>query len=279
VSALRSFFDLLRANLASLVRPRRSLSMVRTLEAVMEAHRRGDYAAELERAEGFRAGTEITEQYCFFRGAALANLGRDEEAERWLRRHVTMRMLQKEKALGWAVLGDLLVRQRRFHEAMECFQTCLQLWPERPSSRRNIAEWHLRCGDDAGEAVRWAREAVERQRSGRPRSDGARRVHRLNLGEALATLAWAVSVVSGDRKEVDRLIVEAEKLVNCGSVQSAAQVHCQAGHAYTALGDVENGMWHFEEAARIDRQGRWGREARGMTFSMIEGPSSDNRRG
>ena len=268
MSALRSWFEPLWENLVSLVYPSRSPALLRALESVMEAHRRGDYAAELERAEGFRSGTEVTEQYCFFRGSALLNLGREEEAERWLRRHVAMRMLQKEKALGWAVLGDLLLQQRRFHEAMECYQVCLQLWPERPSSRRNLAEWYLRRGDHADEALKWAREAVDRQRSTPPKSDAARRVHRLNLGEELATLAWAIAVATRDRGEVDRLIAEAEVLVHGGNVQSAALVACQAGRAYTALGEIERGARHFEEAARIDRQGRWGREARAMMVGV-----------
>jgi tetratricopeptide (TPR) repeat protein len=233
-----------------------------TVDSVMEAHRRGDYATALERAEGFRIDGNITADYCFHRGGALRQLGRNDEAEKWLRRRVAMPLDDKRKALSYSVLGHVLLSEQRYEEAMDCFTTCLRLWPERGSSRRNVAEAFLRRGDRPGEALKWAREAVAKERTVHPSSEGLHRVHTLNLSEQLATLAWAVAVNTRDRAEVDSLMAEAVALVGDQSVESAGLVHCQAGHAYAALGDTCESERYFEIAARIDPQGRWGREAR-----------------
>lgn len=257
-----------RTGFDRLFRRRRTMTELRflaarqaTLDALMEAHRCGDYATALDLSEGLRAGDGLTPEYCFYRGSLLMQLGREDEAEKWLRRRLALRSDDKRKALTHSVLGHLLMRQQRFDEAMECYDACLRLWPERASSHRNIAEAHLRRGGRPGDALEWARKAVAMERAVQPDSEGAQTVHHQNLSEQLATLAWAAAVSACGREEVDRLVAEAIALAGNQAAESTGLVHCQAGHAYAALGEAGMSERYFEEAARIDPQGRWGREA------------------
>jgi len=49
----------------------------------------------------------------------------------------------------------------------ECFQLALRMWPERGSTYRAIAEWHLRRGDNSAEALALGASGG-RERKGRP---------------------------------------------------------------------------------------------------------------
>jgi tetratricopeptide (TPR) repeat protein len=267
-----SFPRLLRNALNSFRRrPRSSLQFApdrqAALDSVMEAYRTGDYITALEMAEGLRADGDLTSEYCFYRGSLLVQLGREDEAEKWLRRRLALGSDGKRQALTCSVLGHLMLTQQRYDEAMESFLLSLELWPERASSHRNIAETYLRWGGRPGQALAWARKAVEMERTLQPESDEAEMVHHLNLGEQLATMAWAAAVAGHGRTEVAGLIVEALVLAD-DQAASAGMVHCQAGHAYAVLGDRAMSEHHFLEAARIDPHGRWGREARDLSAAF-----------
>jgi tetratricopeptide (TPR) repeat protein len=234
--------------------------------AVLDAYRKGDYAGALRAAEAFKGNADLAGSYFFFTGTMLMNLGRLEEAEQYLRRRLNVATDEKLTALSYSSLGLLLLEMQRYDEAMECFQTSLRHWPDRGSSHRDIAEVCLRRGGHTSDAVKWAQLAVKEDRStgdwtGSPE---AQEVYNINLAEDLSTLAWALAEDSRDRAQVDRLVDEAVKLVGTAT-SPTAQVHCHSGRAYLALGDSPKSERHFEEAARIDPNGLWGRTARAMT--------------
>jgi hypothetical protein len=87
-------------------------------------------------------------------------------------------------------------------------------------------------------------------------------VQNTNLGEDLGTLAWAIGAESRDAAEVARLAVEAVTKASGSSVEARARVQYCLGRAYTALNNPEVASSHYEEAARIDVQGHWGRVAK-----------------
>jgi len=233
------------------------------MEAVVEAYRRGDYDTALERSKVLRDAGDMA-SYSFYRGSLLIQVGEEKEAEAWMRRRLESISDARLRALSYGELGHVLMIQQRYDEAMEAFTACLKLWPNRPSSYRNVAECWLRQGDNAGEALKWAMEAVERQRAEQPETEGAKLVHEINLAEELTTLAWAIAANGGDASEVNELVAEAVPLAGEQAVESTAMVHFQAGLAYAVLEDLETSGAYFEEAARVDPQGRWGREARAM---------------
>jgi tetratricopeptide (TPR) repeat protein len=236
--------------------------MLPAINAVMEPHRRGDYEAALQASECLRRGGEVTAAYCFYRGANLAHLGRLEEAEVWLRRNIAMRDEKKERrhlAIGFTTLGHLMLQAGRFEEAQECFETSMRHFPGRGSGYRSMAELCLLLRRDSpAEALRWANLAIRHAQADREISGELRK---MNLGEDLATLAWATAADSRSASEVARLVAEAVASVGTSNIQSTAQVHYLSGCAYAEIGDLRNSAQHYEEAARLDLQGHWGRAA------------------
>jgi tetratricopeptide (TPR) repeat protein len=255
------FLELLMKLVKVYIEYRRSLGKLRSIrgfrgaeQKMFDAYHAGDYEAALESSRVLFDD--------FFTGGMLMQLGRFAEAEELLRRAVEHEKEPRLAALANTVLGQLLLRQEDYDGAREFFEVALRLWPERGSTHRDMAEVWLRRGGSPAEALRWARLAVERERSGKGVSADTKRT---NLSEDLATLAWAVAVDSHDVAEVEKLCTEAAGLCGADPVTSTAQVHCHSGLAYAALGNEEKKVRHFEEAARVDPNGVWGREARSMT--------------
>jgi tetratricopeptide (TPR) repeat protein len=199
----------------------------------------------------------------------LLKLGRLEEAERLLRRRLTIASDNKRTALSYTTLGHVLLEQRRYDEALSCFETSLQHWPGRGSPHRFMAETYLRIGGRAAEAVQQARLAVQEDRTRRDQGGTPEQqaMYDMNLGEDLASLAWAVATDSHDPAEVDRLVEEAVSLVGTAA-SPAGLVHYQAGQAYLTLGNPGKSAHHLSEAARIDPHGTWGRAAKAMSAEI-----------
>ncbi len=232
------------------------------INSVMAPYRGGDYEAALQAAEAFRANGEITASYCYYRGVNLGHLGRLEEAEIWLRRDIALRTGPRDKrhlAIGLTSLGHVLLQAGRYDEAQTCFEESIHTFPDRGSGYRSMAELFLLRPGNPSEAVRWAKLAIQHEQAGKPLSANLRN---LNLGEDLATLAWATAAESHNATEVARLAEAAIVKTGDDHVQSAAQVRYHLGCAFAELGDFETSARHYEEAARIDPQGNWGREAR-----------------
>jgi len=274
-----SFWQIIKALIALVTGHRRytkSMGQLRTyslqsnaIEAVLDAYRRGDYRAALDAAQSMKDNPQLAASYFFFSGIMLMNLGRFQEAEQLLRRHLTAAPDDKRAALANSSLGHLLVELERYDEAMDCFQASLRHWPNRGSAHRDIAEACLRRGGPVSEAFNWAQLAVQedRARDNPTGSPQMQEVCDINLAEDLATLAWAVAAGSRDRAQVDRLVDEAVSLVGT-SASPAALVRCHAGLAYCALGDAAKSDEHFREAIRIDPHGLRGRSARALTTSV-----------
>lgn len=248
-------------NQKSVARLRQGMATLKAIDAEMEPYRRGDYEAALVAAEGFRHGGEVSASYSFYRGACLAHLGRLPEAEVWLRRNIEMRKEDEKRhlAIGCTTLGHLLLQAGRYDEAIDCFETSMRHFPGRSSGYRSMAEAFLLRGDNPSEALRWSRLAIDHAKADQEISPALRK---MNLGEGLATLAWASAAVTHDATEVARLISEAVSGVGSTTVSSTAQVHYHAGRAFDELGDQAHSAHHYQEAARLDPQGEWGRAAK-----------------
>jgi tetratricopeptide (TPR) repeat protein len=247
-------------------------------KAFLAAYRKGDYATALKTTEQIQETGNIR-SYLNLRGGVLMQLGQLDEAERLLTQAVAMAPLSESRVQGRGIrggiaalgkeirlsalhrscLGALYIERGRYKEAMECFEASLRDWPGHGPFHARMAEVCLRRGDAPAEALKWATLAVEEDRTGKAVSQ---ETHGMNLSESLGTLAWATAVASKDRAQVDRVVDEAIKLAARCSVPTSAQVHFESGLAYTALDDRERGRQYWEEAARIDPQGRWGRAAR-----------------
>jgi tetratricopeptide (TPR) repeat protein len=233
--------------------------MADVLRGVTDAYRRGDYEEALRRSEGLKLLGEVTAAYCFHRGANLGHLGRLDEAEVWLRRNIGMHEEDGRtqlQAIGFTALGQLMLQAARYQEAEECFEKSIALWPDRGNGYRYMAELCLLRGDASTDALRWAERAVSCEKAS---TESSAEILKWNLGEQLATLAWATAVASHDTTAVALLAGEAVASVEGGGTESTAQVEYQLGCAFTQLGDQQTAAQHYGEAARVDPNGHWGR--------------------
>jgi tetratricopeptide (TPR) repeat protein len=200
-----------------------------------------------------------------FDASLLMQLGRFAEAEQQFEQAVASEKQPKLSALAHVMFGELLLELRRYPQAQEHFDAAVSLWPERGATYRDIAELCLRRGDKPSDALRWARLAVETERAGAGVTPETKKA---NLSCDLATLAWAVAADSRDAAEVRRLYAEALTLSADNPVTSTAQMHCHFGQAYTALDDSAASSQQFEQAARVDPHGLWGRTAQTMATGV-----------
>lgn len=247
-------------------RPTPELRSTSAVEAVVEAYRRGDYATALTEAEGLKDGTRKTPEYCFFRGKMLFELGQLSEAEASLRDALALERDERRMALSNEALGFALMEQERYDDAIDCFEGCIRVWPDRGCGHRAVAEAWLRAGGRTGEAVYRARRALEIQRKAPKLSD---EIHNVKLSAALATLAWAVAADSADAAQVERLVEEAVPLLADEPKPMLAQVHFHAGWAYSILGEAEKSAYHFAQAMSVDPHGNFGRLARAVAPSGV----------
>jgi tetratricopeptide (TPR) repeat protein len=223
-----------------------------TLDPVSAAYRAGQY-------EKARALTTDP----FLQAEMLIQLGRAAEGEQLLRQIAETEQQPKCRALIQSVLGQELMRQKRYDEAMECFQRALTYWPERGSTYRAIAEWWLRRGENPAEALRWAQLALQKEKAGPGLSQDSKEIC---LGEDVATLAWAVAVHSHDGAEVDRLS-EQIGFPAITPMSSLAMSSFHFGMAWTALGDARRSAIYFELTVSRDPNGVWAREAASMAVT------------
>jgi tetratricopeptide (TPR) repeat protein len=252
------FFGLLVKLFKAYFNYRRQMKKIQTkggyraaMDNMLEAYRRGDYAGAIQASMGMDP---------YFHGAMLMQLGRFDEAQQWLEQVTATQKETRLLALANSTLGQLCLQQQHYDEAQKRFQTALSLWPDRASTHRDLAELHLRR-DNLSEGLHWAHLAVEKERAGEGVTPETQKT---NLCEELATLAWAVAANSHDRSEVDRLAAEALDLAANNPVSSTAQIHFQVAQAYGLLGDTATSGRHFEEAARVDPNGLWGRAAQAL---------------
>jgi tetratricopeptide (TPR) repeat protein len=247
-------------NQAAVKRLRHGMAALQAIDKVMTPYRKGDYEAALAATEAFRQDGEVSASYCFYRGANLSHLGRLPEAETWLRRNIAMRTKKETRhiSIGYTSLGRLLLQSERYSEAVECFQTSIGICPERSAGYRDMAEALLLTGGDAADALRWAKQSVEKGQADKQYSP---ELHKLIFGESYGTLAWAVAAASHDAAEVARVADAAVESVGTGTLSSTAQVLYQCGRAFAELGDSERSTQYFEKTANLDLQGEFGRAA------------------
>jgi tetratricopeptide (TPR) repeat protein len=241
----------------------RAIDATKALDDMLESYRSGDFQSVLHKSEKLKNGSARTAAYCFFRGKALYQLGRFAEAEASLQEARSLEQDERRVALSTEALGYALLEQQRYADAIACFESCIRIWPDRGCGHRAVAEALLRQGKAADAAVR-ARRAAAIDRNAQALSD---EIHNLNLGEALATLAWAVAADSGDAPEVTRLVAEALPLCGDDNKPILGQLHYHAGRAFGALGVAERSAEHFEQAIAADPQGNYGRLARAAASS------------
>jgi len=107
----------------------------------------GDLPASLAALEAALARNASDADVPYQRAVTLHKLGRDDEAERALRRSLSM---SPRRAATHAYLGLILAATGRFEEARSAFEASLRLDPHEPFTYNNLGVLLGRLGDRAG---------------------------------------------------------------------------------------------------------------------------------
>jgi tetratricopeptide (TPR) repeat protein len=242
---------------------RRIVRFQSVLQAQLAAYRRGDYLGQIKIIEGFKTNRSEPAHYLFFRGVACYELGRLEEAEQLLRRSLSITKDPARRTVCRDQLGLVLMEQKRYDDAADCFRVCIAECPNRGGSHRGMAETLLRQAEKNAEALDAARLAVEADRADRVLGGKlGGEAHTLNLSESLAFLAWALAENSVDPAEVEGALTEAFALCPETTKPIRTRLHFCASQAFSALGNTAESTRHIQFAIEIDPAGNYGRLAR-----------------
>ena len=186
-------------------------------------------------------------------GHVLLAAGRYWEAEDTLRRSLASSQASESYGSALEFLGDALLEQGRYDEAMRSYEAALQAFPWRRRQYRGMAEMLLRRDQNPGRALEYLEKIVDfsgltwRQKklNGRPQDD------------YWALKAWALARL-GRGSEVAAAVEEAVKYTSKECFPDLACTHYRAGMAMQALGNPTAAREHFRLAVQFDPKGRRG---------------------
>jgi tetratricopeptide (TPR) repeat protein len=186
-------------------------------------------------------------------GHVLLAAGRYWEAEDTLRRSLASSQASESYGSALEFLGDALLEQGRYDEAMRSYEAALQAFPWRRRPYRGMAEMLLRRDQNPARALEYVEKIVDfsglswrqRKMNGRPQDD------------YWALKAWALARL-GRGSEVAAAVEEAVKYTSKECFPDLACTHYRAGMAMQALGNPTAAREHFRLAVQFDPKGRRG---------------------
>ena len=222
-------------------------------DSVLTSYRAGEYQAALRQCEGLSKG----QSYFHIKGQLLYKMGKLVESEKTLRQGLAeTKQSDKHVSQLHEALGSTLADLDRLNEAVTSFEQALRCGPERSGRHRSMAEAWLSVGANPALALARAQVAARIAYSDANEDPDP---EKMDLCEAVATLAWAVATNSQDVWEVEKLDRETSALCNPKNKPAAALVHYSIGRAYLELDKHQESMIHFEKAVCAEPQGNFGR--------------------
>ena len=184
------------------------------------------------------------------RGYVLMLAGRYREAEDTLRRAIARFREGFEQAAALECLGDALMEQGRYDDAMRSYEAALHAAPGFRVPYRRMAELLLRQGKDTELALEYAERINDRVGMSWRDQHLSRRIQ----DDYWAVKAWALARL-GRSAEVAPAIANAMKATNKKSPLDLAGTHYRAGMAMLALGQEAAAKEHFKRAVEYDPLG------------------------
>jgi tetratricopeptide (TPR) repeat protein len=186
-------------------------------------------------------------------GHVLLISGRYREAEDTLRRSLASSQARESYGSALEYLGDALMEQGRYDEAMRSYEAALHAFPWRRRPYRGMAEVLLRRGEKPQQALEYIEKILDfsgiswsqRKLNGNPQDD------------YWSLKAWALARL-GRTSEVADAIESALKVTNKSSAPDMAATHYRAGIAMLTMGHESAANEHFKLAMQFDPHGRRG---------------------
>jgi tetratricopeptide (TPR) repeat protein len=186
-------------------------------------------------------------------GAVLLVAGRYREAEEVLRRAAARQATGLEQAGTLDYLGNVLMEQSRYDEAMRSFQAARHAAPGSRRPYRGMAETLLRQGKNPEQALEYVEGIVG---SSGPSARGRLLSDRVQ-DDYWALKAWALGQL-GRSAEVAPAIEKALKATSRKSRPDLAATYYRAGMAMEAVGNASAARDYFKRAVELDPTGRRG---------------------
>ena len=224
---------------------------------VNSAARRGNYEGATKLLGRFHFYNPEGVPAQAIRGNLLLMQGRFREAEEVLRRALAGPRSRMWQAVALEYLGDALLEQGRYDEAMRSYEAAAHALPGYRRPYRGMAELILRQGRDPVRAL----EYVERIAGPSGPSRSRFRLRRQPLDDYWALKAWALAQL-GRGAEVARVIAEAIRRTNPKSRPDLASTYRRLGLAMRALEREAEAEEYLKTARDADPQGRWSKLAR-----------------
>jgi tetratricopeptide (TPR) repeat protein len=223
------------------------------LRVMHQAVRRGDYEGALKIIRWFHFYNPSGSEALRLSGHILLLAGRYPEAEDALRRSFTSSHAGATYGMALEYLGDTLLEERLYDEALRCFEAALHTltWFRRPY--RGMAEMLLRQGKDPQKALQYVESIIDFaglsqlqiRNNGHPQDD------------YWSLKAWALASM-GRSSEVAGAIENALKATSPKCRPDLAATHYRAGMAMQVLGNISEAQEHFRQAVEFDPNGRRG---------------------
>lgn len=190
------------------------------------------------------------------RALSLLLGGRYGEAEELARRAVARTRNGVEQAYALDCLGDALLEQGRYEEAMRAYEAAIQARPGFRRAYRGMAEVLLRQGTNPPRAL----EVVEQVAGPSGPSRNKWGLNSEVRDDYWALKAWALAQL-GRTAEVTSAIENALRFTDKKSKPSMGTTLYRAGMAMDAMGEDKQAAEYLRRAQEIDPEGRAGKVA------------------
>jgi tetratricopeptide (TPR) repeat protein len=230
------------------------LFQARGIFGVIFSHARldaGDYNGALRRVRWTSLG--IPNVMCLHNQGLILSLGgRLTEAETRYRKAIGMLKSDSRyhRERLHACLGFVLMDQRRFSEAEQCFERAIAMGDVTGSSQDGLAELRLVRGVDAERALAYANQAIEHAK---------RRAKGLiaGAGSFYAHQAWALALLG--RNEDARESLDEALRIPAPPAGGTAELRWRAGMVLLAMNQPAEARLHFQIGRDADPRGKYGR--------------------
>jgi tetratricopeptide (TPR) repeat protein len=186
-------------------------------------------------------------------GHMLLMAGRYREAEDTLRRSLASSHASKSYAYALEYLGDALMEQGRYDEAMRSYEAAIHAFPALRRPYRGMTETLLRRGANMEQAL----ECVEKILDYSDISWAEKKGNGNARDDYWGLKAWALGL-AGRTSEVAAAIEQALSHTNKLAAPDMASTHYRAGMAMQAMGNDSAAKEHFKLAMQFDPHGRRG---------------------
>jgi len=215
------------------------------------ALRRADYDQALRLMHRMKALSEHE-----FHGAILSLAGRPKEAGEIFGKLALTARDPIGRARRLTLLAEVLMDQERWAQAKETLEEAIRLDLGLGNRCNPLAAWYLLQGIEPQQAL----DLIEQANTALGFAGLKSSVRNGILPVRFATKALALARL-GRHHEAELAIVEAFRKADTRFVPRMALLHWYAGMAFTAMGQPARASDHFQNAAAIDAQGKYGKLA------------------